>query len=413
MESLPDCVLLMIFSHLTITEIGVALNVCKRWNELCFWEIKRRKTLFIAGSEVQESNDGKFMMSLFNQRDLLSVEFSFAIDLLKIVLQDIRSLALCDTNGFKDENLYLVGKYLPNLKKLWLEEHEVSDESLAALFTYCSNLESLILCAPHITGSCFRFLPPLKQFISSDFNFEEENIETLYERVSPTLKAFGFFFFDSGFESLCQMSKNLQTLRIDCIEITKQDTPAFVTFLKSLHRIEKLFIFDFPLLLTEDLESLPTYLSIKSLFLEFHDKNTDENFALILSKFPNLEKLEFHIHCRESKDLQLFNTLQALLNLSKLRELSIDYNIYADFVTSLLNCQTLRKLQIHIRRHGFLDLWYFLKPFQRKGALLHLDIVKETAETLQGAIVSKPNLIISVTDYVESFWPFIEASFRF
>ncbi|RWS24767.1 hypothetical protein B4U80_13852 [Leptotrombidium deliense] len=188
MDSLPNCVLLIIISHLSIKQISFTLTVSKRWKDLCLWAIERRKSLVITGRRFRETDDQ--VISYFNQKDVLSIRFPIAIDSFKNLFREIRSLALGYTNSFENKHLYLVGKYLPNLKKLWLEDHNVTDDSLTELFQHCGKLETLMLHAPFITGSCFRFLPTIKHFRFYGCCFENENIEILYETLSSDLKTF-------------------------------------------------------------------------------------------------------------------------------------------------------------------------------------------------------------------------------
>ncbi|RWS27826.1 hypothetical protein B4U80_12837 [Leptotrombidium deliense] len=417
-EELPDGVLLDILSRLSTKQVSRVGLLCRRLYVICKDELKRRSSLIVTSRNPEEnfeSLNGDCNAFMFGS-DSINASFPQTLHLLRISLVNIRYLRLHYCDGINDENVFFVGKYLPNLKKLWISDMGLTDEGLSILFTHCDVLETLILGAFQMNGSCFKYLPPLKNFTIEHFEFDSQCFELLSKRLTNTLEKFSFYFYfhkhyesfnDWILEKFLNHFPKLKTFKWYCnptlFDYRTIDGeiayPSFYFFLSTINEIEELALSYCPTLPLQQLRHLPKFYSLKSLSVGFYNDTSDDCFAELVSKFPNLERLHF-----SASRLDTFvKSIDAIKHLHSLRELSLQYQGFQQELQLLFDCKSLRKLKITgFDNKQFIDFIDFAKNNERSDAPLEVELIMQIKERIEGFENETVKLKVQTSNTVEA-----------
>ncbi|RWS00513.1 hypothetical protein B4U79_16855 [Dinothrombium tinctorium] len=371
-ERLTDDVLMKIVSFVAFKDMPSLRCTSKRLNSICGQQLLSRSVLVNEGFFDFKQQCYLYENGIFNKEMKIRLTYAKMLNLLKKTLPNVRSLALVAVDGLFDENVHIIGEYLPNLQNLFIFEKNdhLKDSGLSRLFPKCPNLQRVWIHGIGLDGSCFKSLSKITYFSYMPYynSFIETIDLTMLVSSLQTLRIHSknHFSFPKHFLPHCD---HLKSLSIPIFDETQ-----FATILNNISvvgRVSKLGVAIHFQLESELLQTLLPNHAIKNLSFKFLSFVSTENIGELLQRFPNVEHLCLKLkrpgnHSRNevvdinqllsiisnvqrlqtlelcvrkehnAKSLRI-NTLLSLLNIERLRDLQIGY-LWAEEVNEIIAC---------------------------------------------------------------------------
>ncbi|RWS09287.1 hypothetical protein B4U79_18127 [Dinothrombium tinctorium] len=324
--------ILKIMSYLSLKDLRSFGQTCKQLNAVFKRYIRGATTVI---NESYTSNqygdfwfDGPFRLrwinskyekyykSIFSSGLSLSLRFNQFLSVITTYLVNVQYLYLDRCEDITDNDAYLLGYHLPNLKTLCLFRLNIRDGGLTTLFQRLQRLKNLFLLNMPCNGSCFSSLgASIKSLqLVNCYRIEYEFFQLLGERpalqelvVTNELSRLPI---DDSFNNMLNTFTNLRTLNIHF-----NVSSSILSYLNNFHQLENIK-FCFASINISHISNLKV-LNVKTATLAFK-RVSDNDLSLTVKCFPNVEHLSLIVMCEALKITYTSNAISSLKFLKNL-----------------------------------------------------------------------------------------------
>ncbi|RWS00315.1 hypothetical protein B4U79_18687 [Dinothrombium tinctorium] len=346
---LNDVELLHVMKFLSPKDLYSFSRVCKRFAILFRIKVRSNRSLININRHLTASLLNMSMIKMYKSRITpyveISIDYRKLLNTLILHMQHIESLWLDGCIDINDNNVYLVGDYLPNLRNLWLFNLNVSDRGLETLFKFSPRLRRLALKSLDVHGKCFQTINSelISLSILLCWGPDNEGQRIITNKLSESLQE--LIIVNKGFQG-DNVANNVidKFSKIETLILRVRINPATVLRLRQLPNLRHLQLF-LDEIRPREVAFFHTMNNIKSLHLEFGSAS-DQSLAQVLLRFPNVEVLNIRSETRPESTTE---QIDAICNLQLLKKLTITtFRIFenGEQFSRLANCEQLHSVKI-------------------------------------------------------------------